>query len=201
MPAQNSIHLYLTWAKERIDEMDATLTALASKISDVEANLRVKADKALADLEKKRDDFQNTVKKQAEAGESAWVGTKARLESDWKAFEAGVTKYVESFGKQIEQQQAAFALQSAAQLKAWRETADKLTGAAKDFTTERRNEIDAVVKRMKADAEAAEQTFQKMTEAGNQSWSALTDALGKTRAAFDHANQAAQEAFKKATAA
>ncbi|MBX9711104.1 MAG: hypothetical protein K2X60_08725, partial [Xanthobacteraceae bacterium] len=169
MPVQNSIHLYLNWAKERIDEMDATLTSLASKVSDVEADLRAKADKALADLEKRRDDFRDTVKKQAEAGEAAWVKTKALLESDWNAFEAEVKKYVESFGKQIEQQQATFALQSAAQLKAWHETADKFTGAAVDFAADRRDEIDAIVKRMKGDAEAAEQKFQKLSQAGNQS--------------------------------
>jgi hypothetical protein len=39
-------------------------------------------------------------------------------------FEGEVKKYVESFSKQVEQQKATFKLQSAAQLKAWREAAD-----------------------------------------------------------------------------
>jgi hypothetical protein len=54
------------------------------------------------------------------------------------------------------------------------------------------------VKRMETDAAAAEQQLRKMNEAGKQSWSAFMTALAETRAAFDRANQAAQEAFKRA---
>ncbi len=28
MPAQSSVHFYLNWAKQRLDEMDATLAVL-----------------------------------------------------------------------------------------------------------------------------------------------------------------------------
>jgi hypothetical protein len=65
------------------------------------------------------------------------------------------SKYVESFVKQVEQQQAA-RHQAAAQLNAWRGAADKLGSAANEFAAERRNEIDAALKRMKADAAQAE---------------------------------------------
>jgi hypothetical protein len=83
-------------------------------------------------------------------------------------------------------------------LKAWREAADKLGIDAKNFAAERRDEIDAVVKRMNADAAEAEGKLQKLNEAGTQSWSALMAALAETRAAFDRANQAALDAFKRA---
>jgi hypothetical protein len=201
MSMQSSIHPYFNWAKERLDEMDATLASLEDKVGEVRADARAKADNILADLRKKRDDFQVVVKKQSDANEAARASAKAQLESDWNAFEVEVKKYVESFGKQIEQQKATFALQSAAQLKAWHEAADKFAGAAKEFAAERRGEIDTVVKQMKTDAATAEETLQKLTQAGNQSWTALTAALNETRAAFDRADQAAREAFKKATAA
>ena len=55
------------------------------------------------------------------------------------------------------------------------------------------------MKRMEGDAAAAEEKLQKLNQAGMQSWSALTAALTETRGAFDRANQAAQEAFKRAT--
>jgi hypothetical protein len=92
-----------------------------------------------------------------------------------------------------------FKLQAAAQLKAWREGADKLGGDAKKFATERRVEIDASVKRMQADAAVAEEKLQKqLDQMGPQSWSALMATLTETRAALDRANQAAREAFKRA---
>ena len=123
---------------------------------------------------------------------------KGKTRADWNAFEAEVKKYVESFGKKIEHQQATFKVQADAQLKAWREAADKLGIDAKKFAAERRDEIDAIVKRMNADAAEAEKKLQKLNQAGTQSWSALMAALTETRAAFDRANQAAQEAFKRA---
>jgi hypothetical protein len=199
MQTQSNVRFYVNWAKERLDEMEAVLTSLESRIGEVQADAREKANKALAELGKARDIFRETVKKQAEANEAAWMSAKAKLEPEWTAFEAEVKKYVDHFGKEVEQQRATFRLQSAAQLKAWREAADKLAGDTRQFATERQSEIDAAVKRMQADATAAEEKLRKqMEEMGTQSWSALMAALTETRAAFDRANQAAREAFKRA---
>ena len=171
MQTQSNIHFYVNWAKERLDEMEAVMTSLESKVGEVQADARDKANKALAGLRKSRDIFRDTVKKQAEANEATWTSAKARLEPEWNSFEAEVKKYVESFSKQVEQQQATFKLQSAAQLKAWREAADKLGGDTKQFATERQAEIDAAVKRMQTDAAAAEKKLQKhVVSIGVQFW-------------------------------
>jgi hypothetical protein len=197
MATQGNIHFFTIWAKERLDEMDAAVTSLEGKLAEVQSDVRDKANKALADLRKQRDDFRDTIKKQAEANEAAWIQAKAKLERDWHSFEAEVKKYVESFGRKVEQQQATFRVQADAQLKAWREAADQLGINARKFAAERRSEIDAAVTRMNADAAEAEKKLQKLNEAGTQSWSALMAALAETRGAFDRANQAAQEAFKR----
>ncbi|MET4341586.1 ElaB/YqjD/DUF883 family membrane-anchored ribosome-binding protein [Bradyrhizobium sp. RT9b] len=189
---------FQSWAKERLDEMEATLTFLEGKAGEVQAELRAKADELRTDLRAKQSEFRNTVKKHAEANEAAFVAAKAKLEVDWKAFEADVAKYVDGFSKRVEQQRAAFEVQAAAQLNAWREAADKIASDGRQFAAERRAKIDEAVKRMKADAAEAEGKLQKLSQAGAQSWSALMVALAETRTNFDHANQAAQEAFKRA---
>ena len=197
MSVQSNIHFYINWAKERLDEMDATLASLESKVADVQADARDRADKVLAAMRGKREEFSGIVKQQSEANEVAWIDAKVRLESEWNSFETEARKYVESFVKQVEQQQATFKLQAAAQLNAWREAADKLGAAANEFAAERRGEIDAALLRMKADAVAAEAKLEKLNEAGTQSWSVLTDALKETRSTFDRANQALREQFKR----
>jgi hypothetical protein len=199
MPTQTgSVHFFLSWAKERIDEMDATLASLESKAVEMQAQTRVKADQFLAQMRTKRDEFESIVKKQAEAGEPGWDSAKQRLAAELKAFEAETRKYLENFGNGIEQQQAVFQSQVAAQLNAWHGAADKLNAAAKEFAIERRREIDATVSRMKADAAAAEKKLQELARAGTESWSTLNAALAETRATFDRANQATREAFKRA---
>jgi hypothetical protein len=91
------------------------------------------------------------------------------LESQWNSFETQARKYVGTFGKQIEQQQTIFQQVAAAQLKAWRDAADKMLSAASDLATDRRADIDATVKRMQASASEAEATFQKLNRAGAES--------------------------------
>jgi hypothetical protein len=198
MVTQSNIHFFTNWAKERLDEMDATVTSLEGKGAEVQAEVRDKASKVLADLRKQRDDFSDSMKKQSESNEAAWTQAKVKLEADWRLFEAEVKKYVENFGKQIEDQKSTFKLQADAQLKAWREAADKLASDATKFASERRADIDAAVERMHADAIEAEKKLKNLNEAGTQSWSALMAALTETRTAFDRANEAAREAFKQA---
>jgi hypothetical protein len=49
MPTQtSSAHFFLSWAKERIDEMDATLASLEGKAVQMQAQTRVKADQFIA---------------------------------------------------------------------------------------------------------------------------------------------------------
>ena len=115
MVTQSNIHFFTNWAKERLDEMDATVASLEGKAAEVPADVRDKAKKVLADVRKQRDDFRDTMKEQSEANEAAWIQAKAKLEADWRLFETEVKKYVESFGKQIEHQQATFKLQADAQ--------------------------------------------------------------------------------------
>jgi hypothetical protein len=198
MPEQSSMHFYLNWAKERIDEMDAALASLESKASQVRADSKVKANQLIADLQKRRDEFQEAVKKHAEASDAAWERTKVQLELQWNGFEAQVKTYIDSIGKQVEQQQATFRDVAAAQVKAWRGAADTIQDTATKFAADRRTNIDAAVKQMKADASGAEARLQKLTPAGRESWTALSAALAESRKAFDRANQAAWDAFKRA---
>ena len=198
MPAQSSVHFYLNWAKERLDEMDATLAVLDGQIAKMQAEARANAQQLVGELRAKRNEFESALKKQAQAGEAAWESAKTRLDADWKAFQHILKEYTETIGKHMEQQQAVFQSQVDAQLKAWRATADQLNAAAAAFATDSRREVDAAIVRMKADATAAEQKLAKLAQAGTELWSALSAALGETRASFDRANQAARDAFKRA---
>ena len=127
--------------------------------------------------------------------------TKAQLESQWNGFEGQVKAYIETVGKQVQQQQATFQDVAAVQVKAWREAADKLQAEAAKVSSARRADIDAAVKQMKADASEAEARLQKLKQAGSESWTALGGALAESRKAFDRANQAAWDALKHAASA
>jgi len=193
MAEQSRMHFYLNWAKERIDEMDVALASLENKASRL-ADSKVKAEKLIADLNKRRDEFREIIKKQVEASEAVWTRTKPQLEAGWTGFEAQVKTYVDTFYQKIEQQ-GTFKDLAAAQVKAWREAADKIHSAASEFAVGRRADIDTAVKKMKADATEAEA---RLKQVAADSWATYSKALAESRAAFDRANQAAWEAFKRA---
>jgi hypothetical protein len=196
MPEQSSMHVYLSWTKERLDEMDATLASLEAKAGQVMEESKAKADQLIADLKKQRDEFQ--AKAQAQAGEASWQAGKAQLESQWRGFEAQVKTYFDTVGKKVEQQQATFRDVAAAQAKAWREAADKIQAAATGVAAAGRADLDAAVKQMKADAAEAEARVQQLKQAGGESWAAFSAALAESRTAFDRANQQAGDALKRA---
>jgi hypothetical protein len=198
MAEQSSIHVYLNWSKERIDEMDAALASLEGKASQVKADAKAKAEQLVADLKKRRDDFHAKVKAQGQADEAAWQRTKTQLESDWRDFQVQIKTYFETVGKQIEQQQATFRDVATAQVKAWREAADKLCEEGAKLAATSRAEVDAAVERMKAEAVEAETRLQKMKQAGTESWTVLSAALEDSRKAFDRANQEVWNALKRA---
>jgi hypothetical protein len=198
MAEQSSVHFFLNWAKERIDEMDAALASLEAKGSQVQAESKAKADQLIADLKQQRNEFQAVAKKHAAEGEAAWQRIRAQLESQWHGFEADVKKYFDTLGKEVQQQQATFRDVAAAQVKAWREAADKLHQEGTKVAAARRADVDAAINQMKSGAAEAEARFQKLKQAGRDSWSALSAALAESRNAFDRANQQAWEALKRA---
>jgi hypothetical protein len=198
MTSQSHMHVYLNWAKERLDEMDATLALFESKVGELQGDARAKAESALADMRAKRDAFRETIKKEAEMSEADWTRAKAVMEADWNAFEASVQKYVDAAGVKGEQQKAAFQARADAQRKAWQEAIDKLDNTAKGIAADRRAEVESAMKRMKAEAAAAEAKLDKLNRAGTKSWAAFRTALGETRTAFDRANQEVYDAFKRA---
>jgi hypothetical protein len=197
MPEQSSMHAYLNWTKQRLDEMDATLASLEAKTGQVKADSKVKADQLIADIKKRRDEFQATVKAQLKSAEAAVRANKAQLESQWPGFEAQVKTYFETVGKQVEQQQAAFHDIAAAQIKAWQNSADELHDSAAKVAAAKRADLDTALKQLKAGAAEAETRFQKLKQAGGESWTALSAALADSRKAFEKANQQAWDALKR----
>lgn len=66
------------------------------------------------------------------------------------------------------------------------------------LATEGKAEFQSALQKMKADAEVARANLERLRGVGDKSWSALKTALTETRTAFDRADHAVYEAFKRA---
>jgi hypothetical protein len=197
MSSQSTIHPFLDWTKERLDEIDATLASFENKAAKLQAGSRVTAEKAIADMRAARDGFQKSIKEHGAASEAAIASSKKALEAQWAAFEAAVPSYLEATGQQAKEVEAAFRARAEAQRKAWDEVIDKLHRSAKSFAENRRDEFEAAVKHMKVEAESAKARLDKLDKAGTESWAAMKSALSESRTALDKAQQAVHESLKR----
>ncbi len=108
----------LNWAKERIEEMEATLTSLQGRSRQPKATVRADPTRFIAQLRAQRDAFRDAVAQQAQADEAEPTLAATELKAQWAAFENDVDLYFEYFGKQTEQPQATFPMLAALQIEA-----------------------------------------------------------------------------------
>lgn len=201
MVGRSSAHTSIDWAKERLDEMDATLASLEKKLGDLKSENRVKAERAIAEMRQQRDVFKQTIETKKDATEAEWQKTKKALESRWIAFDAAVQKWVAATGESVAEQNEIFIARAEAQLKAWNAKIDqfdaKLKASTNEFSDARRREAESNLAMIRAERDAAKAKLESLKQSGKVSWSALNKALVESRAAFDRANRTAYEAFKR----
>ena len=185
------------WAKVRLDEIDATLTAWEAAVAKLQGDAKTKAETALANMRAKRDAFRETIRKDTEQIETDWNREKAVRDADWKSFEASAQKFIDDATTEVQLQKTAFRARADAQQRAWQDAIDKLQQNAAKLTAENKAKADAALKEMKADAAAAQAKLEKLKGAGTESWAAYQQALADSRASFDRANQAAHDALSK----
>ena len=121
MASETDTHLFSNWAKERLDEIDATLAALQARVDTLQAETKTQAEKTIAEMRAQQQVFQDTLKKQTAEGTAKWVNLMRGLESNWASFEALVQKYMNTTWKDAQHIQETFSARADAQRKAWQE--------------------------------------------------------------------------------
>jgi deoxyribodipyrimidine photolyase len=194
----SKMHAHIDWAKERLDEIDATLAATESKLSTLKADGQAKVQRALTDMRAQRDAFKQTVNANREAGEAAWRDLRTKLETQWTKFETSFEEWAHATHDEVEHQKAVFTARVDAQIKALNAGADRFKTSAQAFTAARKTEIEEAFKAARMQADAVKAKAQLLRQAGKEARDAITKALAESRAAFDRANKAAHDATGRA---
>ena len=198
MTTETYTHHFTNWAKERLDEIDATLASMETRASTLQADAKKQTEKAVLEIREQREVFQEAIRKQKDESEASWAKAKSGLEANWTSFEGFVQNYHSELRQNEEQLGVTFMARAEAQRKAWQETLDSLRAKAGTFAAGKKQEADAALTHLKAEADAAKSKLETQRKAGGQSWAAFKTALEESRGAFDRATRTAVEAFKKA---
>ena len=197
MTSGTDTHLFSNWAKERLDEIEATLAALQSRVDFLQAETKTQAEKTIAEIRAQQQVFQEMLKKQTAEGTANWTTLMRGLESNWASFESLVQKYMNVTLKDAHHVQETFAARAEAQRKAWQDALESLRGKANTFAAAHKKEAEDALNQLKAAAETAKAKLETQQKAGVESWDALRTALEESRAAFDKATRKVIEIFKK----
>lgn len=198
MPNHCFKHLNLNWARERLEEIKATLESLENRAEKLPAMARSHATRTLADIRKARENFDKYLRENGTMAETGSSQSRDVLQKQWVLFEASAKAFLESSDVQAKDRESAFRARAEAQRRAWKEVIAKLHESAKTLSVGSRTEIETAAKHMKVDADAAKTKLEKIRKAGSDSWVTMETALGETRAAFDNANRAAHEFLTRA---
>lgn len=199
MTKRDRFHSNIAWAKERLDEMDASLDILHRQAGKAKTTALESVDRSIQDLRRRRDAFRQAMKIAFEAGATQWADHKTRLESQWNDFEAELNRTMETFGAQVANRQMMFRDLVAAQRNAWRNTAKTVQSFTTGFAHDCEVEIKQAIQTMKANELKAEERLKDIKEAGADSWLTMKGALAESRSAFDRSIKACEKAFERTT--
>lgn len=198
MTDQSHLHNYIERAKNRLDEIDASVAHFEARAQDVQSEARDKAHAALARMKSNRDAYQAWIAENQEIGERITAQARKDLEVEWAAFEDNIMAYFDAAAGMYEQDKAYFHVRIEALKDAWEKTMDRVRAATKSFQANSQAEVDAAIEKLEKNADVANAKLKELNKAGNASWAAVRDALSTSRSAFDKALDEAQAAFKKA---
>ncbi len=198
MTNDRQIEQFSMWAKQRVDEIEATLKAVDARMATLQADAKAQAEKTAAEMREERDAFQRVIGEKQQEGAAAWEKVRGDLQHKWAAFETTVQTYMTQAKLTAEQQQALFQARAEAQRKAWQDSIESFMQQASGYAAAKKPDLDAAIAHAKSEAETAKSKLDAGAKAGAQSWDAFKAALEESRMAFEKAGQKARDAFDRA---
>jgi len=197
-PLQNSVNVFVDWAKARLDEMAANAGTLQANLDKLDANTRTQAEQAIAQLNQWIEQGQSDIKNVQAQGEASVSQAKSDMETLWAKFQSDSGNWVEL----AQDQHATFQARAAAQAQAWQDTIGGYMQRLNDVQSQNKAQAEVQVEQLKAEAQKAQADLsakaEELSKAGQSSWAAMSEALDQSRDAFAKSIEVAAKNFNDA---
>ena len=194
-PLQDSVNMFVDWAKSRLDEMSANAATLQDNLDKLDATTRSQAEQAVTQLKQWIQQGQDDVKTAQDQGQAAVAQSKADMEALWSKFQNGSGNWADL----VQDQQALFKARAQAQMQAWQDAANTYMKRLNNVQEQHRAQAEAQVAEFKAQAQKAQadlnSTMDELAKAGQSSWAAMSQALDQSRDAFTKSMEMATKSF------
>lgn len=175
MTTQGSAHRSIAWSKQKLDELDATITELDGLAKNLQGDARGKADKAVDRIRSARDAFKTEVDAAGKAVKGSVADVQHNLDDDWVEAELAFQGFLAAAAGDASLAKSAILARAEAQRKSWLAGLDRIRDSATSAATAARSEMDAAVQRLAGEAG-------KVSTAGDESWKAIRGGLAEVGA-------------------
>ncbi len=200
MSKQSLAHQNLEWAKQKLDEIDATLASLEDSVETIKSDARKEADRAIARIQAAR----NTVKAQVDAASAEAMAVKGiaddayvALEAQWAEVDSAFQAFLTAAAGQADIVKKALAARAEAHRRAWQTSLEGIRAVASDAIDQARGEVDAAFRRLAAETEKAQAKLGQFSTAGDESWKAIKNGLEETRSVYERTWKKITDALTK----
>jgi hypothetical protein len=200
MSPQKSVHAYREWAKQKLDEIDATLAALDGSFEALKKDARTETSRAIARIRTARDAFKakvDAVRPDAAATKALADSTYASLDAEWAEVELAFQDLLAAAAGEANVVKKALTARTEAQRQSWQSSLHALRAAAADAIEHAHIEAYAALRRLAAETTKAEATLGHISAAGDESWTAIKGGLKEAISVSERTWQKISEAVSK----
>lgn len=201
MNTQNPLHKTIAWTKQRLDELDAGISAAEQSFEEGREEIRQEARDALTHLRDLRGkihaDYENLRSNAADAGKKDLKELQETLEAEWVEVEAAFQSLLSSVGERSHTARNILITRVKAQRQAWDESLQKLNGQAAEAVEKAHIELDAAIKRLSDETEKLQTRIAEVKDAGGASWDAVKSGIDEAKQVHSRTMQKIREALSK----
>jgi hypothetical protein len=197
MTKQHLAHEYLTWTKQKLDEIDATLAAVEGSVDQLKTDARTKA---IARIRTARDAFKakaDAVRSDVAAAKAVADDAYVAVEAEWTEVELAFRDFLTAVEGQANVVKATLAARAEAQRRSWQSSIQAIQTAAAGSIEAALGEADAALRRVSAETEKVEAKLGKVSTAGDESWKAIKGGLDEAISVYERAWKKVSEAVAK----
>lgn len=200
MSDQFNAHETVSWAKQRLDDVDAIISKVEKTSDKLKDDARAQADAALARLQASRAKVKNyydQLRSEAVVVKGGVEDVRDALDTEWIEVESAFQAFLSAAKDQADTVRDVVVARAEAQRKSWEASFSELREQAENAVEKARGELDAAIKKLTDEAEKFQARIGEAKDAGDESWTAVKAGLADARAVHDRTIQKIKDAFSK----
>jgi hypothetical protein len=193
-----SSHEAVSWAKHRLDDVDATISEVEKAIDKLKDDARLQAEASLARLQASRAKviaYSEQLRARVDAVKDGLDEKQEALELEWVEVESAIQDFLAAAKDQLGTARDIVAARAQAQRKSWETSLEEARLQAAETVDKARGDLDAAMKHLSDEADKFQLRIGEAKDAGDESWAAVKAGLAEAKAVHSRTIQTIKNSF------